>query len=161
MRRSELDSEVVAKLGTLIGSVPTLLAVGVSLSLPGCSVTGLERPEQARTDATRFPAALWAVTGDVAAGLKALRRALAPGARLVLLSAIQPSVLHRLRALVSGEKVRSPSLEELCNALLLSGYLLPSAHDTLRGTYVVSARVPARVDALDAFFTQLDASPSR
>lgn len=161
MRRSELDRELAAKLGALFGAVPALLAVGVSLSLPGCSITELDQPEQARADATHFPAALWAVNGDLVAGLKVLRRALTEGARIVLLSAIQPPPLRRLRALMTGEKVRCPSLEELCSALLLSGYLLPAVHETVRGSHVVSATLPMRFDPLDAFFAQPNASPSR
>jgi hypothetical protein len=159
MRRNERGPQLTAALAELLGSPGALLAIGVDV--PDRSATCVDDVASASGLGQRFPAAVWSPLSDVAAGLARLRSALLPAARVLLLSPIKPAALRRLRALVAGERLHSLSLEELCSALLLTGFQLPRVLPNVGNLRVITAELPQHRDELDVFFEQPIASTSR
>lgn len=147
-RRSELDARLATKLTPLLSDAAGLV---VGAELRGIkSVASLD--ELALGE--RFTVLLWLVAGEPREGLTRLRGVLAPAATLWLASPRSAAPWRRLRARVRGERLHHPTLEELCNGLLLAGFTTPRVHPEVAPFRLLSASMPSARDPLDAFFEQ-------
>ena len=162
MRRSEAEARVSRLAHGLFSDARRVLAVGVPLALPDRAVTQLA-DLSALEDAPTFDAAL--VRLEVARGVDAqvarVRRQLADGACLLLITPSEPRPLERARALVTRTPPVLLTLEVICEALLGLGLICPRAHDDLPGSFLISARTPRERSELDVFFEQPTTSASR
>jgi hypothetical protein len=171
MRRSERDAVVASSFGAVLGKARGAaaqaragLVVGSGLAAPE-GTTAVPDLAQASLLGRRFSSVLWVLTSDLSAlgtGLARVRGALLlPGGTLLLVAPKRAPALHQLRALLAGDSAPRASLTQLCNGLLLGGFLSPRVHDGLPGWLLVSAALAATPDPLDAFFQQPGAVDGR
>ena len=157
--RTELDARIQELARALFRAAREVLAVGASLELEGCSVLHVDEPSHAVDARRSFDAALWllagAAQGSPCWGLSALRPLLRAEAPVLLAAPARAPAWAQLRALLARERaLPRPSLEALCDAVLLQGLCAPRVHAEVPGWFLVSATLPQRPSALDAFFEQ-------
>ena len=155
MRQSERE----ARLGALC---ERLFAGAERLELGAGSAAG--EPGPSWQPSRRYGAALWRLSSDtsgVRAGLAIVRRALTPGARLLLLAPRRAPLLRQLRGALGGEQAPRAHLEPLCEGLLLAGFHEPRVHELFADAWTVSGQLASAIDPLDAFFEQPASSPGR
>ena len=150
MRQSELPPGVAKQVAALARDGSRVLLIGCELDLP--HATAVADVAAALACGERFAAVVWFEPTDVAQQVGRVRRTLDHGGRLMIVSALQPPALSRLRAFVVGERLRALSLDELCTALLLAGFAEPRVQPTVSGMRFVSARLAPDAHPLDAVF---------
>ena len=101
-----------------------------------------------------FDAIVWLAEAGLADALVRLRRLLRPAGLLVVW--VEPSgIASQVWSALSGTPARtSVSLEQVCEALVVGGLLTPRVLGSGRHGFAVCGTMPARRDALDAFFEQ-------
>ena len=150
MQQSELPSGVAQQIAALVRECSRVLLIGCQLDLP--HAVAVDGVAAALACSERFAAVVWCEPTDLAHEARRVRRTLEQGGRLLIVSAVQPPTLSRLRAFVVGERLRALSLEELCTALLLAGFAEPRVQPTVSGMRFVAARLPTDAHSLDAMF---------
>jgi hypothetical protein len=114
---------------------------------------------EGETPPSGFDGAIWECQGDPVHGLRSLRVRVRPQGLVLVSVRLRMGPWQRLRSAFAGDAGVLPSLEALCAAPLLVGLEEPRVLLESAEFAVVSARVPASADPLDAhfispFFTQ-------
>jgi len=173
MRRSELDPKLTELALRLFATAPAVLLVGVAAGLGEREVVVVDEPaellagEHGARHERRFAGLLYRLPADITvarlrAGLVALRPALADGAVVLLAAEKRAPALDQLRAVLAREPVPRARLDALCEAVLLSGLVMPRVYEGVAASWLlVSAAVPTQPLELDAFFAQPADSTSR
>jgi len=167
MRRSELDPKLSELAQRLFESARDVLAVAITGALGDRDVFVVDEPSQALALRRQFGALLYRLPADITAqrlraALVSLRPALVDGAVILLAADKRAPALDQLRAVFAREPVPRARLDALCEAVLLSGLVLPRVHDEPASSWLlVSASLPADPCALDVFFSQPPGDPSR
>jgi hypothetical protein len=127
----------------------------VGRKLPAApNLRGVPAPEAASALAPGFDALVWRLDRRFADGFRLLRPLLSPGARLVFVAELVPSVWGVARELLGGTPLPRFSREEIGEAALLHGLLGPRVWLETSRVLTLSAQLPARLEALDELFSQ-------
>jgi hypothetical protein len=156
MRQSERDARLSRCLARLFPGGGSLLVIGERVRFASGVVTAFATLAELADDGVRHDGAVLHVhdATALAPALARLSRALSDGAPILLVAASRIGARARLTALMTRIPPTVIALEDLCGALLRAGLDTPRVHPDVAGLWLVSARCPARREALDDFFAQ-------